>query len=93
MATYAAKLCPYSSVIFRERNSGKLAAISLCHPNYYDLHLPKSDAPNFSARLFKIIPQNLLAKTVGVHPDFRQQGLMDLLAAYAMRNFQTYYEK
>lgn len=90
---YAAKLCPYSSVIFRDRRSGQLAAISLCHPNYCGLALPAGGHPEFARDYPRLPRKTLLAKTVGVHPAFRQQGLMDLLAAYAMRQFQTYYEE
>ncbi|GAA4354696.1 hypothetical protein GCM10023185_16760 [Hymenobacter saemangeumensis] len=90
---YAARLCPHSSVLFRDQRSGRLAAISLCHPNYQELDLPAGVAPEFARDYPRLPRRTLLAKTVGVHPDFRQQGLMDLLAAYAMQKFQTYYEE
>ncbi|WP_310392210.1 hypothetical protein [Hymenobacter sp.] len=90
---YAAKLCPHSSVLFRDRASGRLAALSLCHPNYHALRLPAGESPVFARDYPRLPRKTLLAKTVGVHPDFRQRGLMDLLAAYAMRRFQTYYEE
>jgi GNAT superfamily N-acetyltransferase len=88
---YAARLCPHSSVIFREQGSGRLAAISLCQPNYRALKLPAGTAPEFAVHYQQLLQKTLLAKTVGVHPDFRRQGLMELLAAYAMQQFQNYY--
>lgn len=92
-ATYAAGLCPYSSVLFRHRASGQLAALSLCQPNYQPLHLPPGVAPTFAGHYSLLpTPRTLLAKTVGVHPAFRGQGLQALLAAYAMRSFLAYYD-
>ena len=41
---YAAQLCPYSSVLF-VLVSGRLAALSLCQPNYHGLNLPQGAAP------------------------------------------------
>jgi hypothetical protein len=92
-AEYAAGLCPHSSVLFRHRASGRLAALSLCHPNYQPLALPPGMAPNFARDYPRLpAPRTLLAKTVGVHPGFRGQGLQALLAAYAMRSFLAQYE-
>ena len=90
---YAAWLCPHSSVLFRDRASGRLAALSLCQPNYHSLSLPPDVAPVFERDYPRLARKTLLVKTVGVHPDFRQRGLQDLLAAYAMRSFQQYYEE
>ena len=80
-------------MLFRHRASGQLAALSLCQPNYQPLALPPGAAPIF-ARDYSLLsrPRTLLAKTVGIHPDFRSQGLQALLAAYAMRSFLTYYD-
>lgn len=90
---YAARLCPHSSVLFRDQASGRLAALSLCQPNYHEISLGPSIPPVFE-RDYPCLPRKtLLVKTVGVHPDFRQRGLQDLLAAYAMRSFQQYYEE
>jgi len=90
---YAAQLCPHSSVLFRDQASGRLAALSLCQPNYYGLSLPPGVTPVFERDSPCLPHKTLLVKTVGVHPDFRQRGLQDLLAAYAMRSFQQYYEE
>ncbi len=92
-AEYAAGLCPHSSVLFRHRASGRLAALSLCQPNYQPLRLPWATAPNFAQHYPQLpAPRTLLAKTVGVHPDFRGQGLQAQLAAYAMRSFLAHYD-
>ena len=92
-AEYAAGLCPHSSVLFRHRASGRLAALSLCQPNYHSLGLPALTAPDFEQHYPRLpAPRTLLAKTVGVHPDFRGQGLQAQLAAYAMRSFLTHYD-
>jgi hypothetical protein len=80
-------------VLFREKGSGKLVAISLCHPNYFGLHLPSGASPDFERDYHRLRRKTLLAKTVGVHPDFRQGGLQNLLAAYAMLSFREYYEE
>ena len=93
-AQYAAGLCPHSSVLFRDRVSGQLAAISLCQPNYFPLHLPAGTAPVWAAHYPRLPqPRTLLAKTVGVHPAYRGRGLQALLAAYAMRSFLQYYDE
>jgi hypothetical protein len=89
---FARKLCPYSSVMFRDRATGKLAAISMCHPNYQSLH-PEVRQPVFERDFEKLPHKILLAKTVGVHPQFRQQGLMNYMGAYGMLSFREYYDE
>jgi hypothetical protein len=88
---YAAGLCPHTSVLFRDRLSGRLAALSLCHPNYAPLGL-RTRLPEFSRDFERLPVKTLLAKTVGVHPDFRQRNLMNLLGAYGMVHFRERYE-
>ena len=90
--TYAEGLCPHTSVLFRHRASGQLAALSLCQPNYHSLGRVVSAHPVFTRDYPRLTHPTLLAKTVGVHPDFRGQGLQALLAAYAMQEFQAYYK-
>lgn len=91
-AEYAAKLCPHTSVLVRERTHNRLVALSLCHPNYAPLHLG-AEPPVF-ARDYPLLPQKtLLAKTVGVHPDFRNQQIMNYLGAYGMLRFRELYEQ
>ena len=94
-AAYAQALCPHSSVLIREPSSGQLVGLSFCHPNYQPLHLPSGTAPNFE-RDYPRLPhgqRTLLAKTVGIHPAFRQRGLMSLLGAYGMGPFRALYDQ
>lgn len=90
---FAEKLCPHSSVLFRDRQSGRLAAISLCHPNYTSLSMEEGMSPNFERDFGKLEKKVLLAKSVGVHPDYRRQGLMNFLGAYGMLSFREHYEE
>lgn len=89
---YAQKLCPHTSVLLRERSTGKLVAQSFCHPNYAPLHLPATEPATFQQHYPRLQHRTLLAKTVGVHPDYRQQGLMSYLGAYGMVSFREYYD-
>lgn len=91
-AAYAVGLCPHSSVLFRHRPSGRLAALSLCQPNYHELGRATSERAVYTRDYPRLSTRTLLAKTVGVHPDFRGQGLQALLAAYAMQEFKAHYE-
>lgn len=92
--TYAARLCPYASTVVRDPATGALVALSLCHPNYAPLRLPPDEAPDFQ-RHYPLLPhpRTLLIKTVGVHPAYRQQGLMSFLGAYGMVHFRAHYEQ
>ncbi|RAK62924.1 hypothetical protein [Hymenobacter edaphi] len=89
---YAAKLCPHTSVLFRDQATGALAALSFCHPNYTELHLPDNRPPVFERDFARLQRRQLLAKTVGVHPDYRQRGLMSYLGAYGMVHFRERYD-
>lgn len=89
---YAEGLCPHSSVLFRHRPSGRLAALSLCQPNYHELGRATSEPAVYARDYPRLSTRTLLAKTVGVHPDFRGQGLQALLAAYAMQEFKAHYD-
>ncbi|MBC8083331.1 MAG: hypothetical protein H7Z21_08970 [Hymenobacter sp.] len=89
---YAAKLCPHTSVLLRERTHGRLVALSLCHPNYAPLRLG-AEPPVFARDYPRLPRKTLLAKTVGVHPDFRNQQLMSYLGAYGMLPFRELYEQ
>ncbi len=94
-AAYARALCPYSSVLVREPASGQLVGLSFCHPNYRPLNLPAGTPPDF-ARDYPRLPhgqRTLLAKTVGIHPAWRQRGLMSLLGAYGMGPFRALYDQ
>lgn len=90
-ASYAQKLCPYSSVMLRDKASGQLAGISMCHPNYHPLKLENKSVV-FAQHFPLLSRKTLLVKTVGVHPSFRQQGLMNYMGAYGMLSFREHYE-
>ncbi|QJX45552.1 hypothetical protein HMJ29_00790 [Hymenobacter taeanensis] len=92
--TYAAGLCPYTSVLLRDHASGQLAALSLCQPNYAPLGLAANQPPTFQRDYPRLqAPTTLLAKTVGVHPSFRNRGLMNALGAYGMVHFREWYQQ
>lgn len=85
-------ICPYSSVILKDRVSGRLAAMSIGYPDYQSL--PVSASGRDFKRDFPLLEKKrLLGKTVGVHPDFRRQGLMNYLCTHAMRAVSQYYEE
>lgn len=90
---FSERLCPYSSVLFRDKRSGRLAAMSFCHPNYQSLTFPSGDAPNFVRDFPRLDRKILLVKSVGVHPAFRQRGLMSYVGAYGMLKFQALYDE
>ncbi|AYA35817.1 hypothetical protein D3Y59_01400 [Hymenobacter oligotrophus] len=90
---YAERLCPYTSVLFRDQANGQLAALSFCHPNYQALQLPAHEHPVFERDFAKLPRKVLLAKTVGVHPEYRQRGLMSYMGAYGMVHFRERYEE
>jgi len=87
---FAKMICPYTSVLLADRSSGKLVGISLCYPNYIPLSL--SEKPVFTKHYPLLQHRTLLAKTQGVHPDYRKQGLMNFLGAYGMLSFRKYYD-
>ena len=89
-ARFAAGLCPHTSVLFRDRLSEQLVAFSFCQPNYAPLRLGTMP-PSFARDYPRLAHKVLLAKTVGVHPDFRQQHLMSYLGAYGMMSFRELY--
>lgn len=87
--SFARKLCPYSSVLFQDPETGHLVAMSFCQPNYSSL----PEVTSFREGYPQLERKTLLVKTVGVHPGYRQQGLMNYLGAYAMRSFRQHYEE
>ncbi len=89
-ANYADALCPHTSLLLADKSSRQLVAISLCHPNYHSLQL-KVPA-NFETHYPLLQHRTLLAKTQGVHPDYRQKGLMNYLGAYGMLSFRAFYD-
>lgn len=90
---FAEKLCPESSVLFQDKKTGRLAAMSFCHPNYRSLKLAPEQVPVYARDFPNLKKKVMLAKSVGVHPDYRQQGMMSYLAAYAMQSFHELYDE
>lgn len=90
---FSGKLCPHSSVLFRDQQSGKLVAMSFCQPDYQSLALLPGDTPNFVRDFSRLPKKVLLVKSVGVHPAFRKRGLMSFLGAYGMLGFQKLYDE
>lgn len=88
---FARKLCPHSSVLFRDQASGRLACISMCQPNYHALY-PDITTPEFHRDFDRLPHKTMLAKTIGVHPDFRRQGLLNYIGAYGMLALKTFYD-
>jgi len=88
---FAEKLCPYSSVLFTDKITGKIAALSFCQPNYQSLGRAVP-APTFRSDFEKLPIKTLLIKSVGVHPDYRNMNLMSYLGAYAMQSFKKFYD-
>ncbi len=89
---FAEKLCPHTSVLFRDRPSGQLVALNFSMPNYQSLPFAPGDAPNFLRDYPRLTRKVLLVKTVGVHPDFRKRGLMSFIGAYGMLRFRDLYD-
>ena len=82
---FVEKLCPYTSVVFKCLKTNKLAAISLC--------FPQQKIKNLNGNNTTILNQKvLLAKTVGVHPNFRANGLMNYMGVHGMLYFKKYYD-
>jgi hypothetical protein len=89
---FASKLCPYSSVFFKGKPTGRLVSLSFCHPNYELLKFQGDHHYSYENDFKKLNHKTLLVKSVGVHPDFRKQGLMNFMAAHAMLSFQELYD-
>ena len=90
---FARRLCLHTSIVLRDQEKGELAAISLCHPNYKPLQLPPKEQPDYARHYALLEKRTLLAKSQGVHPNHRQQGLMSYLGAYGMLSFKQYYDE
>ncbi|MCY7360002.1 MAG: hypothetical protein LH609_21630 [Rudanella sp.] len=90
---YAEKLCPHSSVLFRDRALGQLVAMSFCHPNYQLPGTEPDERPVFERDFPRLAKKVLLVRSVGVHPAYRKLGLMSFLGAYGMLHFRELYEE
>lgn len=83
--SFAAKFCPHSSVLARTKD-GRIAGFFIAVPDYAPL-IKQGATDRISASDFKFSrdfdrlpkPRTILAKTVGIHPDFRRSGLSKFL--------------
>lgn len=78
---FAERLCPHSSVLARSRD-GRIAGFFLVYPDYAPLlrqgnaQRVAPSALSFAEHAARLpYPRRALAKTGGVHPDFRELGL------------------
>ena len=86
---FAEKLCPNTACLFKDKVTGKLVSLSFCLPNYTDL---KIERPTYQPDFFNLENPTLLAKTSGVHPDYRNMNLMNYSGAYGMLRFREFYD-
>lgn len=89
---FASILCPHSSVLFRDRTCGQLTAFSFCHPKYAGQDLTGDGKFVYEKDFAGLKEKTLLVKSIGVHPQFRELGLMNALGAYAMLSFRDLYK-
>ena len=89
---FAGKLCPYTASLFRDPETGDLVALTFCHPNYKSLSRELNNMPSFEQDYPKLKNPTMLAKSSGVHPDYRKMNLMNYSGAYAMLSFLQLYE-
>lgn len=89
---FSEKLCPFTASLFKDSTTGKLVALTFCHPNYKDIQGEINGAPSFIRDYPKLKNPTMLAKSSGVHPDYRKMNLMNYSGAYAMRSFRQLYE-
>lgn len=96
---FARKLCPHSSVAAFDKR-GQLAGFFLCFPDYSPLMNQGAASPvsasavNF-AEHFSLLtkPRMALAKTGGVHPDYREAGLFNALSCELSLRLLPHYEE
>ncbi|AZQ44920.1 hypothetical protein [Nonlabens ponticola] len=89
-AAFAAGLCPHSSSLLIDTVNDRLAALSLCLPNYHGL---ETSTPVYEDDYASLQQPTLLAKTVGVHPDYRGQNLMNAMGMYGSAGFINRYDQ
>lgn len=89
---FAEKLCPHTASLFKDETSGKLVALTFCHPNYKPVIATPAGIPSFQLDYPKLKEPTMLAKSSGVHPDFRKMNLMNYSGAYAMLTFKELYK-
>ncbi len=95
---FAKRLCPHSSVAAFDGNN-RLAGFFLCFPDYGPLlqqgssHRVAETALNFSEHFSQLpTPRLALAKTGGVHPDYREGGLFSALSCELTARLLPHYQ-
>ncbi|MDT0684886.1 hypothetical protein [Autumnicola psychrophila] len=89
---FSEKLCPYTASLFKDSTTGKLVALTFCHPNYKSIQEEITGTPSFKRDFPKLKNPTMLAKSSGVHPDYRKMNLMNYSGAYVMLSFRELYE-
>lgn len=96
---FARKLCPHSSVAAFDR-SGMMAGFFLCFPDYSPVLNQGASAPvsaaevNFDQHFEQLpTPRLALAKTGGVHPDYREAGLFNALSCELSLRLLPHYQQ
>ena len=95
----AERLCPHSSVLALAHD-GRIAGFFLTYPDFSPL-LRQGNPQRLPAvgltlaEHFPLLPQprQLLAKTAGVHPDFRKHGLFTALACEMLLRAEAHYQR
>lgn len=90
--TFAESLCPHTSSLFKDKTTGQLIGIMMCLPDYASKENPQKNHYNFNTDYPKLHKPTLLAKSAGVHPDYRNNNLMNFSGAYTMLSFRELYE-
>ena len=95
----ADRLCPHTSVLARAHD-GRIAGFFVTYADFSPLlrqgnpqRLPASSLKH--AEHFELLPQprRLLAKTTGVHPDFREHGLFSAMGCELALRAETHYQQ
>lgn len=96
---FAERLCPHSSVLARSPD-GRIAGFFLVYPDYAPLlrngnpqRLPLAQV-NFAEHFAQLPrPRRALAKTGGVHPDFRELGLFTAMGCELSLRAMAHYDE
>lgn len=90
--TFAESLCPHTSSLFKDKSTDQLIGIMMCLPNYVSKENSQKNHFNYNTDYPELHKPTLLAKSSGVHPDYRKNNLMNFSGAYTMLSFRELYE-
>ena len=97
-APFARRFCTRSSILATTK-AGEIAGFFLCYPDYGPLlrqanaNPMAAEAINYDEHFDRLPrPRLALAKTGGVHPDFRQSGLFNWMGMQLVENAAPHYE-